>query len=50
MRYEKPRVAVAASAVTAIQNPTPNPKLTADILDGGFSNSYHTVSAYAADE
>lgn len=50
MRYEKPRVAVAASAVTAIQNPTPNPKLTADILDGGFTNNYHTVSAYAADE
>lgn len=51
MNYEKPNVVAAGSAVATIQNPTPNPKLTSNILDSvSQSEGYHTVSAYAADE
>jgi hypothetical protein len=52
VKYSKPAIRMAGSAVTAIQNPNPNPKLSFQIEDAGSMDvtKTHTVSAYAADE
>ena len=50
MKYNKPEVAVAGLAAAAIQNPNPNPKLSAYIADFSGATVYHTPAAYAADE
>jgi hypothetical protein len=51
MKYERPNVVVAGSAVAAIQTPDPSPKFTSNIQDsGGQDPGYHTLNAYAADE